>query len=259
MHCAQTAAGVESQGGQGTRVLSAFPGYVPRRGDIDLLIVPEWTCGGNDTMRRPTVLIADDHTILMEGLVALLKDRFDVVGAVSDGSRLVDEAIRLKPDVIVTDISMPGLSGMEALRRLKALRSDTRIILLTIHASVSLVTEAMHAGASGYLLKQSAGDELVTAIHEVLEGRVYLTPALTQGVIAGMAGPSSERPTELTPRQREVLKLIAEGRRMKEIAAILHISTRTVETHKYEMMQALGVQSTAELVRHAIKERMVDE
>ena len=210
-------------------------------------------------MRRPTVLIADDHTILMEGLVALLKDRFDVVGAVSDGSRLVDEAIRLKPDVIVTDISMPGMSGMEALRQLKALRSDTRIILLTIHAGAPIVTEAMHAGASGYLLKQSAGDELVNAIHEVLQGRIYLTPALTQGVIAGMAEPSTERPTQLTPRQRQVLKLIAEGRRMKEIAEILQISTRTVETHKYEMMQALGVQSTAELVRYAIRQRLVDE
>ena len=209
-------------------------------------------------MRLPTVLIADDHTIVMDGLVALLKDKFDVVGAVSDGSRLVDEAIRLRPDVIVTDISMPGMSGMDALRRLKALRSDTRIILLTIHANAAVVTEALHAGASGYLLKQSAGDELVSAIHEVLQGRVYLTPALTQGVIAGMAGPN-ERPTPLTPRQRQVLTLIAEGRRMKEIAAILEISTRTVETHKYEMMQALGVQSTAELVRHAIKQRLVDE
>ena len=209
-------------------------------------------------MRRATVLIADDHPILMGGLVALLKDRFDVVGAVTDGRRLVDEAIRLKPDVIVTDISMPGMSGMDALRRLKALRSDTRIILLTIHASAAVVTEAMHAGASGYLLKQSAGDELVNAIHEVLQGRIYLTPALTQGVIAGMGELSNERPT-LTPRQRQVLKLIAEGRRMKEIAAILQISTRTVETHKYEMMQALGVQSTAELVRYAVQQRLVDE
>jgi DNA-binding NarL/FixJ family response regulator len=210
-------------------------------------------------MRRPTVLIADDHTIVMEGLVALLKDTFDVVGAVSDGSRLVEEAIRLKPDVIVTDISMPGVSGMDALRRLKTLRSDTRVILLTMHANAAVVTEAMHAGASGYLVKQSAGDELVTAIHEVLQGRVYLTPALTQDVIASMSGPSKDRPTQLTPRQRQVLKHIAEGRRMKEIAAILRLSTRTVETHKYEMMQALGVQSTAELVRYAIQQRLVDD
>ncbi len=210
-------------------------------------------------MRRPTVLIADDHTIVMEGLVSLLKDTFDVVGAVSDGSRLVEEAIRLKPDVIVTDISMPGMSGMDALRRLKALRSDTRIILLTMHANAAVVTEAMHAGASGYLVKQSAGDELVTAIHEVLQGRVYLTPALTQDVIASMSGPSKDRPTQLTPRQRQVLKLVAEGRRMKEIAAILQLSPRTVETHKYEMMQALGVQSTAELVRYAIQQRLVDD
>ena len=210
-------------------------------------------------MRLPTVLIADDHTIVVEGLVALLKGRFDVVGTVSDGSRLVEEAIRLKPDVIVTDISMPGGSGMDALRRLKALRSDTRIILLTMHANTAVVTEAMRAGASGYLLKQSAGDELVRAIQDVLRGRVYLTPALTQDVIASMGSASHERPTQLTPRQRQVLKLVAEGRRMKEIAAILEISTRTVETHKYEMMQVLGVQSTAELVRHAIKQGLVEE
>ena len=210
-------------------------------------------------MRRPTVLIADDHTIVMDGLVALLQHTFEVVGAVSEGSRLVDEAIRLKPDVIVTDVSMPGMSGMDALRRLKSLRSATRIILLTMHADPALVTEAMRAGASGYFLKQSAGDELVSAIHEVLEGRVYLTPSLTQGVIAGMGAPAGERPAQLTPRQRQVLTLIAEGRRMKEIAATLQISTRTVETHKYEMMQALGVQSTAELVRYAIKERLVGE
>ena len=210
-------------------------------------------------MRRPTVLIADDHTIVMDGLVALLKNKFDVVGAVSEGAKLVDEAVRLKPDVIVTDISMPGLSGMEALRRLKALRSDTRIILLTVHASPALITEAMRAGAAGYLLKQSAGDELVNAIHEVLGGRVYLTPALAQDVIAGMGASANERATPLTPRQRQVLTLIAQGRRMKEIAATLQISARTVETHKYEMMQALGLQSTAELVRYAIRERLVDE
>jgi DNA-binding NarL/FixJ family response regulator len=208
-------------------------------------------------MRRPTVMIADDHTIVMEGLVSLLKDRFDIVAAVSDGTQLVDLAVSRRPDVIVTDISMPGLSGLDALRQLKAKRSETKVLVLTMHADPELATEAIRAGASGFVLKQAAGEELITAIAEALQGRVYLTPALTQGVLSRMSKPPGGPETRLTPRQREVLKLIAEGRRMKEIAAILHLSTRTVETHKYGMMQNLGVQSTAELVRYAVEHRLV--
>lgn len=207
-------------------------------------------------MRRATVLIADDHPIVMEGLESLLKDRFEVVGAVSDGRRLLDEAARLRPDVIVTDIAMPGLNGLEALRRLKAKQSDVRVIMLTMHADAELATEAMGAGASGFVVKQSAGEELVTAINEALQGRVYLAPAVTRDVMARMGSPPSKPEAHLTPRQREVLTLIVEGRRMKEIAAILNLSTRTVETHKYEMMHVLGVQSTAELVRYALEHRI---
>jgi DNA-binding NarL/FixJ family response regulator len=208
-------------------------------------------------MRRPTVMIADDHTIVMEGLVSLLKDRFDIVAAVSDGTQLVDLAVSRRPDVIVTDISMPGLSGLDALRQLKAKRSETKVLVLTMHADPELATEAIRAGASGFVLKQAACEELITAITEALQGRMYLTPALTQGVLSRMSKPPGGAETRLTPRQREVLKLIAEGRRMKEIATILHLSTRTVETHKYEMMQNLGVQSTAELVRYAVEHRLV--
>jgi DNA-binding NarL/FixJ family response regulator len=208
-------------------------------------------------MRRATVLIADDHTIVLEGLVSLLKDGFDVVGAVGDGSRLVEEAARLRPDVIVTDISMPGASGLVALRRLKAARADVKVIVLTMHAEAELATEAMRAGASGYVVKQSAGEELVLAINEALRGRVYLTPAVTRDVIARMSEAEARPEANLTPRQREVLRLIVDGRRMKEIAAILKLSTRTVETHKYEMMETLGVQSTAELVRYAITHHLV--
>jgi DNA-binding NarL/FixJ family response regulator len=207
-------------------------------------------------MRRATVLIADDHTIVSEGLVLLLNDAFDVVGAVADGTHLVEAATRLRPDVVVTDISMPGLSGVEALRRLKAERPDIKVVVLTMHADPHLATEAMRAGAVGFLVKHSAGEELVTAIHEVLQGRVYLTPAVTKDVIAQLAAPSPPD-AHLTPRQREVLRLITEGRRMKEIAAILNLSTRTIETHKYEMMQTLGVQSTAELVKYAIEHRLI--
>ena len=202
--------------------------------------------------RRTKVLLADDHAIVAEGLATLLKDHFDLLETVGDGSALIDAARKLRPDVIVTDIAMPVLSGLEALRRLKATRNEAKVIFLTMHADAQLATEAFRAGASGYVLKQSAGEELIAAIEEVLKGRTYLTPLITKNVIANLT--DSTPPTvKLTPRQREVLRLIADGRRMKEIGAILELSTRTVESHKYEMMRALGVQSTAELVRYAIQ------
>lgn len=210
-------------------------------------------------MRRANVLIADDHTIVMEGLVSLLKAEFEVVGAVGDGQRLLDAAKRLRPDVIVTDISMPGLSGLDVLPRLKAERVESKVIVLTMHNDPELATQALRAGASGFLLKQSAGEELVTAIQQALQGRVYLTPAVTKEVMARMSAHGGSPETQLTARQRDVLRLIVEGRRMKEIAAVLRLSTRTVESHKYEMMQALGLHSTAELVRYAIQHRLITD
>jgi DNA-binding NarL/FixJ family response regulator len=204
-------------------------------------------------MRRTTILLADDHAIVAEGLATLLKGHFDLVDTVGDGSQLLDAARELRPDVIVADIAMPVLSGLEALRQLKAERLDVKVIFLTMHADAQLATEALRAGASGYVLKQSAGEELIRAIQEVLEGRVYLTPLLTKAVITALAEPTTQPAVQLTPRQREVLQLIVDGRRMKEIAATLQLSTRTVETHKYEMMRALGVDSTAALVRYAIQ------
>jgi DNA-binding NarL/FixJ family response regulator len=207
--------------------------------------------------QRTKVLLADDHTVVAEGLATLLKNRFDLVGTVGNGSELIDAARKLRPDVIVADISMPVLSGLEALRRLKAARNNAKVIFLTMHADAQLATEAFRAGASGYVLKQSAGEELIAAIQEVLQGRTYLTPLLTKDVIANFT--ESTPPTVTpTPRQREVLRLIAEGKRMKEIGAILELSTRTVETHKYEMMRGLGVESTAELVRYAIQIGLVN-
>lgn len=208
-------------------------------------------------MRRATVLIADDHTIVMEGLVSLLKEEFDVVGAVGDGQALLESARRLRPEVIVTDISMPGLSGLDVLRRLGAEHAGCKVVVLTMHDDAAMAARAIRDGASGFLLKQAAGEELVTAIRQALQGRVYLSPAVTRNVMAHMVAPGSERGVHLTPRQTEVLRLIAEGRRMKEIAAILDLSTRTVETHKYEMMQALDLHSTAELVRYAIQHRLI--
>ena len=207
-------------------------------------------------MRRPTVRIADDHAIVKEGLVSLLREHnFDVVGAVGDGDLLLDEAKRLRPDVIVTDISMPGLSGLDVLNRLNSERLNSKIIVLTMHNDAELATQAIRAGASGFLLKHSAGEELLNAIEQVLQGRVYLTPAMTRDVMARMAVPASE--PQLTARQRDVLRLILKGQRMKEIAAALDLSPRTVETHKYDMMETLGVHSTTELVRYAIEHRLI--
>ena len=209
-----------------------------------------------EPMRRPTVLIADDHAIVKEGLVGLLKEHdFDVVGAVGDGQLLVDEARRLRPDLIVTDMSMPGLSGLDVLERLKSDRLHSKVIMLTMHNDAELATQVIRAGASGFLLKHSAGEELLSAIDQVLQGRTYLTPAMTKDVMVRMAVPASE--PQITARQREVLRLILKGQRMKEIAAALDLSPRTVETHKYEMMEALGVHSTPELVKYAIEHRLV--
>jgi DNA-binding NarL/FixJ family response regulator len=207
-------------------------------------------------MRRPKILLADDHAIVADGLISLLKDSYDLVGAVRDGRQLVDAAKRLRPDVIVADISMPVLSGLDALRQLRAEHLDVKVIFLTMHAETELATEAVRAGAAGFLLKQSAGDELLNAIDEVLHGRMYLTPAVTKDVIAGMSAAPQPAKT-LTPRQRDVLRLIVAGRRVKEIASELNLSTRTVESHKYEMMATLGVQSTVELVRYAIQRGLV--
>ena len=208
-------------------------------------------------MRRNTVLVADDHAIVREGLVRLLEEHdFDVVGAVGDGHELIEGARRLRPDLIVTDLSMPGLSGLEVLTQLKSEHSESRVIVLTMHSDAELATRAMRLGAAGFLLKYSAGDELLTAIQQALQGRVYLTSTLTKEVIERMAVASDPAEPQLTTRQREVLRLIVAGRRMKEIAAALDLSARTIETHKYQMMQTLGVRSTAELVKYAIEHHL---
>ena len=209
-------------------------------------------------MHKYTVLIADDHAIVREGVVGLLEEHdFNVVAAVGDGHELLAAARRFRTDLIVTDLSMPGLSGLEVMERLKAERIDSKVIVLTMHHDAELATRAMRAGASAYLLKQSAGEELLTAIRQAIEGRSYLTPTLTREVIDRMSLSPQDSGPQLTTRQREVLRLILDGRRMKEIAAALQLSARTVETHKYQMMQALGVDSTAELIKYAIEHRLI--
>jgi len=212
------------------------------------------------TTRQTTVLVADDHAIVMEGLVSLLKEHdFNVVGAVGDGEKLMESARRLKPDVIVTDLSMPGLTGLDVLVKLKAEKTESKVVVLTMHNDAERATAALKAGASAFLLKESAGEELVTAIHQALQGHVYLSAAVTRSVIERMAETPGAQPPPLTPRQLDVLRLIVKGQRMKEIASVLNLSTRTVETHKYDMMQVLGLKSTAELVRYALEQRIVGD
>ena len=208
---------------------------------------------------RPKVLLADDHAVIAEGLARLIGDVADLVGQVNDGVRLVEEVRRLRPDIVVADITMPGMSGIDAMRQLKAEGSEARFIFLTIHTEARLAAEAMRSGASAYLLKQSAGNELFDAIQAVTSGRTYLTPLITGDVLRSLSSPAGATERELTPRQREVLRLLAQGKRMKEIAAELNISVRTIENHKAQLLQVLGLGSTADLVRFAIKQRIVPD
>ena len=202
---------------------------------------------------QPTILIADDHKMFAEGLASLLEDDFELVGTVSDGQALVAEATRLSPEVIVVDISMPVLNGLDATRQLKQAGSPAKIIFLTMHADARLLSEAFRCGAAGYVLKQSAGEELVFAIREVIAGRRYITPTIASELKESESAVVEPKHFTLTPRQREVLILLSAGHTMKEIATQLGISTRTAESHKYEMMEGLGVETTAELIQYAIK------
>jgi len=213
-------------------------------------------------MPKTRVLLAEDHTVVAEGLQALLKDSFELIGIVHDGRALLEAAEKLRPDVIVTDISMPLLNGLDAIRQIRSQRPDARIIVLTMHRDTPLAAEAFRAGVSGYLLKTSPGEELINAIRQVAQGRAYVTALLAKDLITLLleAGvPARSDGSLLTPRQREVLQLVGEGRTMKEVAAILKISPRTAESHKYEIMQVLGAQTTAELVQYAIRLKLVAE
>jgi DNA-binding NarL/FixJ family response regulator len=208
---------------------------------------------------RPSVLLADDHAMVAEGLSRLIAEVAQLVGIVRDGHQLVEGARRLRPDIVVADVDMPGMSGIDAMRLLKAEGSSAQFIFLTVHGEPRLAAEAMRHGASGYLLKEAAGEELLSAIRAVRAGQSYLTPLITKDVLRALATPSGAPKVELSARQREVLRLIAEGRRMKEIAAALGISVRTVEDHKYQLMRLLDLDSTAALVRFAVKQGLVRE
>ncbi len=210
-------------------------------------------------MTRPRVLLADDHRLLREAFSRLLESDCDVVGSVADGRALLDEAPKVQPDIVVLDIAMPLLNGLDAARQLKRAMPEVKVIFLTMSEDPDVAAEAFRVGASGYLLKNSAASELLQAIREVSLGRSYITPLATQGLVGRFLQPAepSTKPLELSPRQREVLQLIAEGHTMKEIARLLKITPRTVAFHKYSMMEQLGVTSSAELIQFAIKQHVV--
>jgi two-component system, NarL family, response regulator NreC len=205
----------------------------------------------------PRTVIADDHQVVAQGLSRLLEREVEVVGTANDGGQLVDLARLHRPDIVVADINMPVMSGLEAMRQLKAEGLRAKFIFLTLQSEPRLASEALRAGAAGYLLKQAAGEELIEAIHAVAQGLTYLTPLITRDVLWAMAQNDEIRQPTLTPRQREVLRLLADGKRMKEVAAELKISVRTVETHKQELMQTLGLESNADLIKFAVKQGLV--
>lgn len=210
-------------------------------------------------MTRPRVLLADDHRLLREAFARLLESECEVVGAVADGRALLAEAPGLRPDVVVLDIAMPLLNGLDAARQLKQVMPRVKVVFLTMNEDPDVATEAFRAGASGYLLKNSAASELLQAIREVFRGHSYVTPLVTQGLVDAFLHhtESPGHPVELSPRQREVLQLLAEGHTMKEIAHILKITPRTVAFHKYSMMEQLRVKSSAELVKFAVKQHII--
>jgi DNA-binding NarL/FixJ family response regulator len=215
-------------------------------------------------LKRPRILLADDHTLVTEGLKRILDPEFELAGTVEDGLALLDAAQKLEPDVILLDISMPLLNGIEAARRLKKSLPRTKLVFLTMHADRTYVAEAFRAGASAYLLKRSAVSELVLAIHEVLKGGYYVAPLIAKDLVDLFVESRSSRPPErpvardLTARQRQILQLVAEGHSNKQIAGILKISIKTVEFHKSEIMRKLGLHSTAELTRYALAHGIVE-
>jgi DNA-binding NarL/FixJ family response regulator len=206
-------------------------------------------------MKRPRVLLADDHTLVVEGLRKILEPECDVVGAVEDGRSLLEAAVQLKPDIILLDISMPLLNGVEAARRLRDTVPGVKVIFVTKHADATYVAEAFRAGASGYVLKRCASLELLHAIRQVLQGRAYVTPLIRKDLAELPAWPlgTGEASGELTVRQREVVQLVAEGHSVKEIAMLLKISSKTVAFHKTNVMRRLGIGSTAELTKYALE------
>ncbi len=210
-------------------------------------------------MRKPSILLADDHTMIAEAFRSLLEPQYEVVATVADGRSLLEIAPKLKPDVIVLDIGMPLLNGLAAGQQLKQLMPKSKIIYVTMNDDPDLASEALRTGGSAYLLKNSAASELLKSIHEVLRGGTYVTPRIKKGMADAFIRSPQPKPTEkkLTPRQIEVLQLLAEGHSMKQVGAILSLTPRTVAFHKYRIMEVLNITSTAELIQYAVRNNML--
>ena len=211
-------------------------------------------------MSKPRILLADDHRIVAEGLKSLLAEEFELAGIVEDGRAMVKAARELRPDVIVADISMPLLNGIDALAQLKQDDPSVRVVFLTMHRNAAYARRALEAGAAGFVLKHSASAELVLAVRAALQGRTFVTPDLAAELMrTAKQGPQGhpDPVAAMTPRQREILQLLAEGKSAKEIAAVLGLSARTIEDHKYRLMESLGIENSAELIHFAIKHGLV--
>lgn len=209
---------------------------------------------------KPRILLADDHRIVIDGLIQLLSPDYEVVGSVEDGRALLKASEKLQPDAIVVDISMPLLNGIEAVKQLKAILPDTKVVFLTMNPDVIYAARAFEAGANGYVLKHSASDELMAAIKAVLRGQTYITPMIAGELMDGYRHASRKMEKidqQFTPRQREVLQLLVEGRSASEIADLLCISKRTVEYHKYSMIKRLNLKSSVDLIRYVLSNNLL--
>ena len=211
-------------------------------------------------MTRPRILLADDHRIVAEGLRGILAAEFDLAGVVDDGQKMVDAARALHPDAIVADISMPNVNGIEALETLRREHLDIPVVFLTMHREVDYAALALEAGAAGYVLKHAAPDELVQAVRVALTGGTFVSPSLAGELFRATRARANEKPdpiTALSARQRDILRLLASGKSAKQVANVLDISSRTVEFHKYKLMESLGLANSAELIQFAIKRDLV--
>lgn len=208
-------------------------------------------------MSKPRIVIADDHTLLVEAFEKLLSAECDVVAKVADGRALLAAVKEFRPDVAVLDVAMPLLNGLDAARQIKQKYPAVKLVFVTMNEDPDLAAEAFRVGGSAYLLKRSAGAELLSAIREAMKGRSYVTPLVTEGMLGSLMSSGGDKAHQLTSRQREVLQLLAEGKSMKEVASILNVTPRTVAFHKYRMMEQLKIKNTAELIQYAIRQHVI--
>lgn len=209
-------------------------------------------------MTAARILLADDHALMLEGIRAVIAPHYKIVGAVADGRALMEAALRLKPELVILDVTMPKLNGIDAAIQLKKLLPETKLLFVTMHVNSAYLEAALNTGATGYVIKTAAGEELLDAIKSVLEGRIYVTASLSSEHLERFENPSRAAAVlRLTARERETLQLIAEGRAAKEIAHLLNISIKTVAFHRDNIKRKLGLRSTAELTKHAIEQGLV--